>query len=149
MRRRHRRKGESLLIREGRWNHAYSYPDNEGLLSTLPAIATSLIGILVGVWLASLPRIAAEQFAGVLVFGLFTLLLGLAMDRWYMPINKNIWTPSFTVFTAAMAMLCLGTTFYVADVLGRRRWAGPAVRDLRDERDRRGSSQPGWSCASH
>jgi predicted acyltransferase len=96
------------------------------LISTLPAIATSLIGILVGVWLRT-PRAPAERCAGVLVFGLLTLLLGLAMNRWYMPINKNIWTPSFTVFTAAMGMLCLGTTFYIADVLGRRRWALPFV----------------------
>src|SRR5205823_2296835 len=42
-----------------------------------------------------------------------------------MPINKQIWTPSFTVFTAGMAMLGLGAVYYVADVRGRRGWALP------------------------
>jgi predicted acyltransferase len=42
-----------------------------------------------------------------------------------MPINKKIWTPSFTVFTAGMAMLTLGAVFYLTDVKGRRAWAWP------------------------
>lgn len=116
---------EWALIREGHWNHAYGeYPDNEGIVSTLPSIASVLIGILVGVWLRTF-RPAAERCGGVLVFGLFTLLLGMGLNRWLMPINKEIWTPSFTVFTAGMAMLCLGTVFYFVDVLGHRRWAWP------------------------
>jgi predicted acyltransferase len=44
-----------------------------------------------------------------------------------MPINKEIWTPSFTVFTAGMALLCLGTVFFFVDVLGKRAWAFPFV----------------------
>lgn len=140
-----RRIDETLLIRHARssddsggvravngkpatlWNHAYgAYPDPEGTLSTLPAIATVLIGVLVGTWLRTF-RSTAERCAGVLVFGLFTLLLGIGLDRWLMPINKNLWTPSFTVFTAGLAMLVLGTCFYFVDVLGRRRWALPFV----------------------
>ena len=84
-----------------------------------PSIAEVLLGILAGVWLRTF-RPAAERGMGLLVFGLFTLLAGLALNRWLMPINKNIWTPSFTVFTAGMALLCLGTVFYFVDVLGRR-----------------------------
>jgi predicted acyltransferase len=120
-----RRIDETLLIREGHWNHAYGpYPDNEGALSTIPAIGSVLIGIVVGFWLRS-ARPVAERGAGVLVFGLFVLLLGLGLNQWLMPINKNIWTPSFTVFTAGMGMLCLGTLFYFVDVLDYRRWALP------------------------
>ncbi len=115
---------EWLLIREGRWNHAYYYPDNEGALSTLPAIASVLIGILVGFWLRT-TRPLAERCSGLLVFGLFVLLTGLALDRWLLPINKDMWTPSFTVFTAGMAMLCLGALFYCIDVLEKRRWFLP------------------------
>jgi predicted acyltransferase len=44
-----------------------------------------------------------------------------------MPINKQIWTPSFTVFTAGLGMLGLGTFFWILDVRGRRRWALPLV----------------------
>jgi predicted acyltransferase len=121
----------NVVMRHGepvtRWNHAYGeYPDNEGLLSTLPAIATVLIGILAGVWLRTF-RSTAERCSGLLVFGLLTLLAGMALNRWLMPINKEIWTPSFTVFTAGMAMLVLGACFYFVDVLGRRRWAFPFV----------------------
>ncbi|HTL27801.1 MAG TPA: DUF5009 domain-containing protein [Tepidisphaeraceae bacterium] len=119
-----RRIDETLLIRKGHWNHAYSYPDNEGLLSTLPAIGSVLIGIVVGTWLRT-ARPLAERGAGLLVFGLFVLLGGLALNTWLMPINKNIWTPSFTVFTAGMGMLCLGTAFYFVDVLGYNKWALP------------------------
>jgi predicted acyltransferase len=120
-----RRIDEWLLIRPGRWNHAYgAYPDNEGALSTLPAIAEVLLGILAGVWLRTF-RPAAERGMGLLVFGVVALLAGLALDRWLMPINKNIWTPSFTVFTVGMALLCLGTCFFFVDVLGKRGWAFP------------------------
>jgi predicted acyltransferase len=51
--------------------------------------------------------------------------MGVLLGWWLMPINKQIWTPSFTVFTAGMAMLGLGAVFYLADVKGRRRWALP------------------------
>ena len=128
-----RRIDEKLLIREvthedgtktERWNHAYRYPDNEGALSTLPAIASVLLGICAGVWLRTFHS-TGERAAGLLVFGLFTLLAGFALNKWLMPINKNIWTPSFTVFTAGMALLCLGTCFYFVDVLGYKKWAWP------------------------
>jgi predicted acyltransferase len=105
--------------------HAYGeYPDNEGIVSTLPAIASVLLGFCVGAWLRSF-RAVGERCSGLLVFGIFTLLLGLALNRWLMPINKNIWTPSFTVFTAGMGMLMLGMCFYFVDVLGYWRWALP------------------------
>jgi predicted acyltransferase len=105
--------------------HNYrAYPDPEGLLSTLPAIASVLIGILVGKLLRS-PRPAVERCAALLAWGVAVSCLGVLLSWWLMPINKQIWTPSFTVFTAGMAMLGLGTVFYIADVRGRRWWALP------------------------
>ena len=116
-------------VRDGktvtRWNHAYSYPDNEGALSTLPAIGSVLIGILVGMWLSRKDRSPAERCAGVMAMGVLVALLGVFLDSWLMPINKNIWTPSFTVFMAGMGMIGLGTMFWIADVLQRRTWALP------------------------
>jgi len=103
--------------------HTYRpYPDNEGLLSTIPAIATPLIGVLVGMWLMS-PRPAVERCAALLAMGVPTWLLGACLDRWLMPINKNLWTPSFVVLTAGLAMLGLGSLFWIVDVKGRRWWA--------------------------
>jgi predicted acyltransferase len=106
-------------------NHVYGqYPDPEGLLSTLPAIGSVLLGILCGHWLRT-QRNPIEKAAGLLAMGVLVTIIGVLLDWWLMPINKQIWTPSFTVFTAGMAMLGLGTVFYVADVRGHRRWALP------------------------
>ncbi len=108
--------------------HNYaSYPDPEGLLSTLPAIASVLIGICTGAQLRSNTP-PANRAAAVLATGVVVTLLGVCLDSLLMPINKQIWTPSFTVFTAGMGMLGLGAIFYFADVrpyhlaagLGRR-----------------------------
>ena len=105
--------------------HNYSqYPDNEGLLSTLPAIASPLLGICVGYWMRS-RRSPSERAAGLLAVGVVVTAIGCLLDWWLMPINKNIWTPSFVVFTAGMGMLCLGAIFWFVDVLGYRRWALP------------------------
>jgi predicted acyltransferase len=105
--------------------HNYGeYPDPEGLLSTLPAIATPLIGILVGLWLSSFRR-DVEKCAGLLAMGVFIAILGMCLHSWLMPINKKIWTPSFVVFTAGMGMLGLGAIYWLVDVNDRRRWALP------------------------
>lgn len=105
--------------------HSYTdYPDNEGIVSTLPAIATALIGILVGFWLRT-PYTPSERCAGLLAFAGPVIFLGVVLDHALMPINKNLWTPSYTIFTAGMAMLVLGTIFWLCDVLGRRRIVWP------------------------
>lgn len=105
--------------------HTYSdYPDNEGIISTLPAIASSLVGVLVGYWLRT-PHLPSERCAGLLAFAGPVIFLGVVLDHALMPINKNLWTPSFTVFTAGMGMLVLGTIFWICDVLGRRRIVWP------------------------
>ncbi len=118
-----RRIDEDLLNRWG--HHAYdAYPDNEGVLSTLPAIGSVLIGILVGLWLRT-DKPTIERCAGLLAAGVLVTIVGKLLDWWLMPINKNIWTPSFTVFTAGLGMLTLGATFYFVDVRGRRWWTLP------------------------
>ena len=107
--------------------HTYRvYPDNEGLLSTIPAIATSLLGVLLGLWLMS-GRSTVERCAGMLAMGVPAVVLGYLLNWWLMPINKILWTPSYVFFTAGLAMLGLGFLFWVIDVLGYRRWSWPAV----------------------
>jgi predicted acyltransferase len=113
--------------RDYKWKHTYSaYPDNEGLLSTIPAIGTSLLGILVGLWLRS-DRTTMERAGGLLTAGVMLTILGYCLDAWLMPINKNLWTPSFVIFCGGMGMLGLGAMFWMIDVRGRRRWAWPLV----------------------
>ncbi len=101
-------------------DHAYApYPDSEGIISTLPAIGTALLGILVGLWLRT-GRPLAERCSGLLAAGVLTALLGWVLSSALMPVNKHLWTPSFTVFCAGLGMLGLGTCFYVIDVRNLR-----------------------------
>jgi predicted acyltransferase len=109
------------------WKHTYNpYPDPEGLLSTIPAIGSVLLGILVGMGLRS-ESPAAERCARLMAWGVVVTLIGQALNNWLMPINKSLWTPSFVFFCAGLAMLGLGALFYVIDVRGRRGLALPLV----------------------
>ena len=100
------------LIGEGHLYHETWDP--EGLLSTVPALATTLLGVLTGHWLRS-RRGAAKKTAGLVVAGAVVLAAGLASDRW-MPINKNLWTSSYVLFTGGMAMVLLAFCHWVIDV---------------------------------
>ncbi len=90
--------------------------DPEGLLSTLGAIGTTLLGVLAGMWLQG-TRSRLRTGAGLLAAGLLFLLLGLLLDRW-LPINKNLWTSSYVVFTAGWAMTLLALLYGLIDVGG-------------------------------
>jgi predicted acyltransferase len=99
--------------------------DPEGILSTGPAIATTLLGALAGhVLRASGP--AAAKSGRLLAGGVGLLLLGLLLDRW-LPINKNLWTSSYTVFMAGWAMAIFAIFHWLIDARGWRRWAVPFV----------------------
>ena len=99
--------------------------DPEGLLSTLPAVATVLLGTFAGRWLRS-ERSPEQKTVGMLAGGAAGVLLGLAWGTVF-PINKNLWTSSYVVFTAGMALLVLAACYWLVDVKGRRRWAFPFV----------------------
>jgi predicted acyltransferase len=99
--------------------------DPEGILSTIPAIGTTLLGVLTGHLLrSSLSK--EEKTAWLFVGGNVLLLAGVIMDIW-LPINKNLWTSSYTVFMAGWAMVCLGMFYWIIDVRGHRKWATPFI----------------------
>ena len=106
------------------WQYSRTW-DPEGLLSTVPAVATTLAGVLAGHWIRS-DRTPAERATGLFVAGNIGLLIGLV---WHIvfPINKNIWTSSYVVFTAGMACHFLAMCYWIVDVRGYRRWARPFV----------------------
>jgi predicted acyltransferase len=104
------------------WSESKTW-DPEGLLSTLPAIATLLIGILAGEWLRS-DRRAKRKTLGLAAAGLALLIAGRLLHP-YFPINKNLWTSSFVLFTGGFAMLALAACYWVVDVRGLRKWAAP------------------------
>ena len=99
--------------------------DPEGLLSSLPAVATSLLGIYTGEWLLTArPRQALTR--GMLVAGALLTPAGWAWGLIF-PINKNLWTSSYVVFTAGTALLLFGALYWVVDVKKRR---GPWLTPL-------------------
>jgi len=99
--------------------------DPEGLLSTIPAIATGLLGHLTGYLIRS--RLDKIRIAGWLfVLGWAGMLAGWIWGIWF-PINKNIWTSSYVIFTAGAALEFLGVCYWLIDVHGSRKWAHPAV----------------------
>ncbi len=105
--------------------HVYGeYPDPEGILSTIPAIATCLLGILTGIWLRS-KRTTAERCAGMLSFGVIAVVLATILDAAVMPINKRLWSTSYVVECAGLALLGLGTYFFLVDHLNYKRIFAP------------------------
>jgi predicted acyltransferase len=94
--------------------------DPEGILSTFPAIATTLIGVLTG---QSLRKDVAgtRKTMGMLAFGIAGILAGQIWNIWF-PINKKLWTSSFVLFTAGCALLALSACYWICDVKLRRDW---------------------------
>lgn len=99
--------------------------DPEGLLSTLPAIGTGIIGMLTGRWLRS-DRPAAEQIAWLFTMGCLITLGGLIWDGFF-PINKALWTSSYVLLAGGLAMLGLALCFWLIDVQQGRKGVLPFV----------------------
>ncbi len=99
--------------------------DPEGILSTLSALATTLFGALTGHWLRT-ARSHEDKAGWMMVVGNGLLLLGAILDMW-MPINKNLWTSSYSVFMAGWALVCLGISYWLIDAKGSKGWATPFV----------------------
>jgi predicted acyltransferase len=99
----------------------YGNGDNEGLLSTIPAVATTLLGVLAGRWLRS-GRRPWEKVAGLAASGATALVVGVAWGYWF-PIIKNLWTSSFVLVAGGLSLLLLALFYALVDVLRFRRWA--------------------------
>ncbi len=108
--------------------HMYSYYqtwDPEGLVSTLPAIGTTLLGVLTGDLLKS--SLTNRQKTWIMILaGISMLAAGSILDRW-LPINKSIWTSTFTIFMAGLSLVVLSLFYFVIDVKGVSEWARPFV----------------------
>ena len=99
----------------------YGYGDNEGVISTLPAICTVLLGALAGHWLRS-GQLGDRKAAGLAFAGIVSLLLGLLWGQVF-PIIKILWTSSYVMVAGGLSLLLLALFYWVIDVKGYSKWA--------------------------
>jgi predicted acyltransferase len=99
--------------------------DPEGLLSTLPAIASCLMGVFAGLWLRG-PAAPNRKVLVLIASGAVALALGWAWHPWF-PVIKKLWTSSFVLVAAGWSAMLLGVFYWIVDVRGWRRWAQPWV----------------------
>jgi predicted acyltransferase len=117
-------------------NHLWAYGttpgrgvtyDSEGILSTLPALFTTLIGILAGNWIRKPPPRADAGIAlALLLPGMALAVAGLALSP-LMPLNKRILTPTFALFSTGVALIAFAVLYFVVDVRGLRRGLTPLL----------------------
>lgn len=115
---------DRLVLGPHMWKGSAHY-DPEGLLSTLPSIATCLFGVLTGQLIQSAKSNEAKV-AEMLVWGFVLLTLGWMWGGLF-PINKPIWTSSYAVFMSGMAMCVLGVCYWLIDIKGSSWWTKPFV----------------------
>jgi predicted acyltransferase len=100
--------------------HLYNVTrDPEGVLHTIPAIGTTLAGVLTGHWLRSMKSQPAKVW-GMLLLGFVGLGAGLLWNQWF-PINKNLWTSSFVLFSTGFALVFLALLYWILEI---RQWRG-------------------------
>jgi predicted acyltransferase len=102
-----------------------AFGDNEGLLSTIPAVATALIGVLAGQWLRSAAA-PSRKTALLAVAGVACLGLGELWGRQF-PIIKNLWTSSYVLVAAGWSLLLLSVFYGIIDGVKWQAWAFPIV----------------------
>jgi predicted acyltransferase len=105
---------DRIVLGAHNYHHTKTW-DPEGLVSTLPAIGTTIFGLLAGTLLA------ARRISRMAVLGAVLVLAGLVLDHW-LPINKKLWTDSFCLFMAGLDCLLLSAFVWAVDLRG---WRAP------------------------
>jgi predicted acyltransferase len=113
---------DSILLKGHMWSQTKTW-DPEGIISTLPAIGTTMFGVITGHVLRG-NRTPQEKTIWMMITGTLALLAGAVWDIW-LPVNKNIWTSSYTVLMAGLSLLCLGILYYYIDVKGNDKGTQP------------------------
>lgn len=107
-------------------NHIWSgskFWDPEGILSTIPAIGSAMLGIFTGNWLRS-EKDQTTKTVWLFVWGSILMVAGWVWDGWF-PINKNLWTSSYVLYTAGLALNFLAFCYWFIDVKKITWWIKP------------------------
>lgn len=116
---------DRLILTENHiWRGGKVY-DPEGILSTLPAIVTTISGVLAGTWLKS-KRDPSQTSNGMFFFGVILLILGWFWSLSF-PLNKALWTSSYVLYTSGLALLTLAACYWIIDIKGYKKWTWPFV----------------------
>ncbi|MBI1343064.1 MAG: DUF5009 domain-containing protein [Terrimonas sp.] len=94
--------------------------DPEGIMSTLPALVNIIFGFLVGDYIRQKGK-NFEMLSGLFVAGAAMILTGFCWDMVF-PINKKIWTSSYTIYTSGLATMTIATLIYLIEFKNRRGW---------------------------
>jgi len=99
--------------------HLYhqGFYDPEGLLSTIPSIASTLLGTLTGIWIRRKEPTSTTARA-ILVAGIVCLAVGLLWSNWF-PLNKRLWTSSFVLWTGGISLVALSILIWLVDLGGK------------------------------
>jgi predicted acyltransferase len=102
--------------------------DPEGLLSTIPAIGSAMLGVFTGQFL----QIPSEKWNKVkkgfaLIIAAAILLVAGLLWSMFFPINKNMWTSSFVLYAGGWSMMLFAVFYFIIDVWGYKNWSMPFV----------------------
>lgn len=114
---------DRVVLAKHMWSGGRGVYEPEGILSTLGALATTFAGILTGHLLRS-RRTDIEKVAAMFVAGAACIVAGWAWNYWF-PVNKPLWTSSYVLLTAGMALQLLAVCYWLIDIKGFRRWSVP------------------------
>lgn len=101
------------------WSQSKTW-DPEGVLSTMPAIVTGILGMLTGQLFQEIKN-PAERVSWIFFTGFVLVVAGLCWDMAF-PINKSLWTSSYVLYTGGLAMIMLAASHWIIDVHHRQSW---------------------------
>ncbi|PLK46200.1 acyltransferase family protein [Emticicia sp. TH156] len=116
---------DNVLLPGHLWSVSKTW-DPEGILSTIPAIATGIAGVLTGKMLTTVRFTSEKKALYLLLAGLSGVGIGLLWNMVF-PINKALWTSSFVFYTSGWALITLAILYYIVDVLAVNFWTKPFV----------------------
>ena len=115
----------TVLTENHLWKKSKTW-DPEGILSTFPAVATGLLGLLTGGWLRRKDVEDSVKVSWMFSAGLLLAMAGLAWDLVF-PLNKALWTSSFVLYTAGLAMMGLALSYWFIDANNRKKGIKPFI----------------------